>query len=184
MWRRTGGTHYLLNPGNFEYWLQKQRSQLLDDLFWVRHELKLSWYMTLVPETGPGDLSRVLMNPTLVLQMAIKFMGQAFCQLTLYSVPLALHSLLEILSFQMNSCLVQLSAYCSMGKIMTISVQFQTTFMYLHRVSFVWTGGPCTESSQWVFKRYVYVFCMVSAPTKTYNSSSIVKFWIWASVSC
>lgn len=41
MWRRTGGGHCLLKPRNFEQWWQKQRSQLLDDLFW----LKLSWYM-------------------------------------------------------------------------------------------------------------------------------------------
>ena len=64
-----------------------------------------------------------------------------------YDVPLAIHSRLEILSFQTNSHLVQLSAYWSVGKIMTISVQLQTTFMNLHRVCFVWTGWPCMESS-------------------------------------
>lgn len=100
------------------------------------------------------------------------------------SVPLAIHNLLEILSFQVNLCVVQLLVYCSIVKMMTISVQLQTTFMNLHRVWFVWTGCLCMERSWWVFKRYAYMFCTVSAPTKTYKSNSTVTFWLWAKVPC
>lgn len=88
------------------------------------------------------------------------------------------------MSFQVNLCVVQLLAYCSIVKMMTISVQLQTTFMNLHRVWFVWTGCLCMERSWWVFKRYAYMFCTVSAPTKTYKSNSTVTFWLWAKVPC
>lgn len=163
---------------------------MLEDLLWLRHEL--SCYVTWVSWTGHGNLSRVVMNPT--LEMAIRFMGYTFCQLTLYSVPLATHRLPEILSFQTNSRQGQLLAYSSVGKVMTISVQLQTTFMNLQRVLFVshqqqfhqLLSIPVhTWRAVSGFSRdNVYSFYMVPTPSTTYKTNSTVKFWIWVSVSC
>lgn len=94
--------------------------------------------------------------------MAIKLVGQTFCHLTMRQLiaPLAIHRRLEILTFQMKSCMVLLSTCCSLGKMMTTAAQLQIIFLNFHRVWFEWIGCLCMESIWWVFQRHVYIFSL------------------------
>lgn len=139
--------------------------------------------MILVPGTGPGNLLKVFMVPKLVSQMAIIFMGQTFCHLTMYS-PISYSQPTRNSVFSdefMFGPALNLLLFGENGDHgSSIADDIPELAQGLVCVDWLPMYGEQLASLREIC---LHVF-MVSTPAKACKSNCIAKFWTWDSVSC